>query len=143
MAKLSVLGSQAALDRNELGIEDAGEQLQLVGVQQVEVAVCGANRDRNRQQAHWAEDATVCKAERTVTLVITDLERQGACDMFEVCDQVRQHMISVFEHIQMLIADANMSYAIGDSESAEEAIAKALILINQLREQLRQLGYLE
>lgn len=72
-----------------------------------------------------------------------DLSDKVACDRFEVCDGIRMYVISVFEHIQMLIADANMSYALGDSESAEEAIAKALELIQQIREQMRALGYME
>ena len=85
--------------------------------------------------------AEQCKEERKV-MFVDDLAISGACDAFEVCDQVRENLITTFEHIHLLIADASMSYALKDVESAEEAIAKALVLIGDVRNQLRALGYL-
>ena len=85
------------------------------------------------------EYAVACKAERNVML-ISDID---ACEMFEACDTYRQHMIRVFEHINILIADANLSIAIGDSASADEVYGKILDLLQKLREQMRALGYLK
>ena len=86
------------------------------------------------------EYAIACKNEKQVML---QLEQAGACDMFEACDAYRSHMIATFEHINMLIADANLSMAIGDTDSADEVYGKVLELLNKLREQMRALGYLK
>lgn len=90
------------------------------------------------------EYAQQCKNEKQAAAVFTgELDQQLACDAYEQCYQVREYIISVFEHIQMLIADAEMSQSIGDSKGAEEALQKAVVLMGQIRDQLRQLGYLK
>jgi len=84
-----------------------------------------------------------CVEERRVSLTSTELERKGTCDAYQQCHKIRMHIISVFEHIQMLIADAEMSSSIGDQESADAALGKALELVGMIRDQLRSLGYME
>lgn len=81
--------------------------------------------------------AQSCKNEK-----LTDIGRTVSCDRYEACHQIRDGIISAFQHLQMLLADANMSYAVGDSESASEAVAKATALLQTIRDQLRHLGYL-
>ena len=100
-----------------------------------EPVVDGICRDLSKQ----------CKQERQVsfTPAATELEVKGACDAFERCHQIRLHIISVFKHIAMLIADAEMSASIGDQESADAALGKALELVAMIRDQLRMLGYLK
>lgn len=85
-----------------------------------------------------------CKSERQVSFrpVATELEQKGACDAYEQCHQIRTHIISVFKHIAMLIADAELSSSIGDQDSADEALGKALELVAMIRDQLRMLGYI-
>ena len=88
------------------------------------------------------EMAVACKGERNVSFAQDELSR-SACDDFEVCDGFRMQVIFTFEKINMLIADANLSLAIGDAQGADEIITKALTLIEQLRTQMRALGYLK
>ena len=76
-------------------------------------------------------------------MLVTLAQNPDACEAYATCDEVRSHIITTFEQINMLIADANLSTALADSDGADEALGKALELIEQIRQQMRSLGYLE
>lgn len=66
-----------------------------------------------------------------------------ACKAFFACDGYRQALIMTFEHINLLIADANLSLRIGDAKSADAAIAQIMQLLVEVQKQMRDLGYLK
>jgi hypothetical protein len=72
----------------------------------------------------------VCRAAAQDCHTAGDME----CKPLQVCDEVRNRVIDSFVSLQMAIADAHTASAIGDTKSAEAAIAKSIELIKQIRE---------
>lgn len=110
---------------------------------------CAWTQDKNATLSAVQEAAIAARMAIQPVIDATcqyELEKCGSemlvsdCPGYELCDKVRGIIIRTLQGVQFAIVDAQTALAIGDSKSHAEAVARALDLLIQVRQQMAILG---
>lgn len=62
------------------------------------------------------------------------------CPAYDSCNRVRIIIINTLQAVQFAIADANLAVSLGQSDRADDAIARAVELLIEVQKQMQVLG---